>query len=120
MAISSTEAPKAGATPPPATVVVAAALLAGACLSSGASAGCPAARPQIEVEALRGPVRELADVTLAELATVARVQPQPPSHPLLGVYTSSIGIMLRIEDTVIVTETGCEILTPTSKDLYIV
>jgi Xaa-Pro aminopeptidase len=35
-----------------------------------------------------------------------------------GVYLEGVG-GIRIEDTVIVTRTGCEILTPTSKDLVI-
>jgi Xaa-Pro aminopeptidase len=36
-----------------------------------------------------------------------------------GVYLEGFG-GIRIEDTVLVTETGCEILTPTSKDLRVV
>jgi Xaa-Pro aminopeptidase len=36
-----------------------------------------------------------------------------------GVYLENFG-GIRIEDTVVVTETGCEILTPTSKDLRII
>jgi Xaa-Pro aminopeptidase len=36
-----------------------------------------------------------------------------------GVYLEGFG-GIRIEDTVVVTETGCEILTPTSKDLRVV
>jgi len=36
-----------------------------------------------------------------------------------GAYLEGFG-GVRIEDTVLVTDTGCEILTPTSKDLYIV
>jgi Xaa-Pro aminopeptidase len=36
-----------------------------------------------------------------------------------GVYLKDFG-GIRIEDTVVVTETGCEILTPTSKDLRVV
>jgi len=112
MAVSSTEAPKAVAASAPAKLVVAATLLAGACLSGAASAACPPAQPQIEVEGVRGEVRELSDVTLAELATVARGQFQPPRHPLLGVYTSSIGITLRIEDMVIDVSDGLRCTAP--------
>ena len=36
-----------------------------------------------------------------------------------GVYLEGFG-GIRIEDTVLVTETGCEILTPTSKDLRVI
>jgi Xaa-Pro aminopeptidase len=36
-----------------------------------------------------------------------------------GVYIEGFG-GIRIEDTVIVTETGCQVLTPTSKDLRLV
>jgi len=36
-----------------------------------------------------------------------------------GVYIEGFG-GIRIEDTVLVTEKGCEILTPTSKDLRII
>jgi Xaa-Pro aminopeptidase len=36
-----------------------------------------------------------------------------------GVYLEGVG-GIRIEDTVVVTETGCEILTPTSKELRVV
>jgi Xaa-Pro aminopeptidase len=36
-----------------------------------------------------------------------------------GVYLENFG-GIRIEDTVLVTETGCEILTPTSKDLRVI
>ena len=36
-----------------------------------------------------------------------------------GVYLEGFG-GIRIEDTVVVTRTGCEILTPTSKDLRLV
>ena len=36
-----------------------------------------------------------------------------------GVYLENFG-GIRIEDTVVVTETGCEILTPTSKDLRVI
>jgi Xaa-Pro aminopeptidase len=36
-----------------------------------------------------------------------------------GAYLEGFG-GVRIEDTVIVTETCCEVLTQTSKDLYIV
>jgi Xaa-Pro aminopeptidase len=35
-----------------------------------------------------------------------------------GVYLEDFG-GIRIEDTVVVTETGCEILTPTPKDLRV-
>jgi Xaa-Pro aminopeptidase len=35
-----------------------------------------------------------------------------------GVYLEGVG-GIRIEDTVIVTETGCEILTPTGKELVV-
>jgi len=36
-----------------------------------------------------------------------------------GIYLEGWG-GIRIEDTVLVTETGCEILTPTSKELRVV
>ncbi len=36
-----------------------------------------------------------------------------------GVYVEGFG-GIRIEDTVLVTETGCEILTPTAKDLRVI
>jgi Xaa-Pro aminopeptidase len=36
-----------------------------------------------------------------------------------GVYLEGFG-GIRIEDTVVVTETGCEILTPTGKDLFLI
>jgi Xaa-Pro aminopeptidase len=36
-----------------------------------------------------------------------------------GVYLEGFG-GIRIEDTVVVTEDGCEILTPTSKDLRVI
>jgi Xaa-Pro aminopeptidase len=35
-----------------------------------------------------------------------------------GVYLEGVG-GIRIEDTVIVTRTGCEILTPTGKELVV-
>ena len=36
-----------------------------------------------------------------------------------GVYLEGFG-GIRIEDTVVVTEAGCEVLTPTSKDLRVI
>jgi Xaa-Pro aminopeptidase len=36
-----------------------------------------------------------------------------------GVYLEGFG-GVRIEDTVVVTQKGCEILTPTSKDLRVI
>jgi Xaa-Pro aminopeptidase len=36
-----------------------------------------------------------------------------------GAYIEGFG-GVRIEDTVVVTESGCEILTPTAKDLHVV
>jgi Xaa-Pro aminopeptidase len=36
-----------------------------------------------------------------------------------GVYLEGFG-GVRIEDTVVVTQNGCEILTPTNKDLHVI
>ncbi len=81
---------------------VVAAVLFFACLSAAAAAGaCPPARPEIQVEADHGEVQEVSDVTLAELARVAREQAVPPPHRLLGAYSRTIGIGLRIEDAVV-------------------
>lgn len=62
---------------------------------------CPSAHPAIEVEAAHRPVEEVSDVTLAQLAQVAREQPRPLRHPLLGAYTSTVAIALDIEDIVV-------------------
>ena len=41
-----------------------------------------------------------------------------PDYPP-GVYLEGFG-GIRIEDTVVVTATGCEVLTPTSKKLHVI
>jgi len=79
---------------------VAVLLLCGCLGASSASAACPPAHPAIEVEAGHGPLGEVVDVTLAQLARVTREQARPLRHPLVGAYTRSIGIVLNIEDEV--------------------
>lgn len=74
-------------------------LLAGS-PAAAAAATCPPARATIDVEAVYRELEEASDVTLAELAQVARQQPRPLRHPLLGAYTRSIAIGLNIEDAV--------------------
>jgi hypothetical protein len=73
---------------------------------------CPPAHPAIEVEAGHGPVGEVTDVTLAQLAQVARGPARPLRHPLLGAYTSSIGIALSIEDRVVEVGGGLRCTVP--------
>ncbi len=51
------------------------------------------------------------DKTRLEKGMVITIEP--------GAYVEGLG-GIRIEDTIVVTETGCEVLTPTSKDLRVV
>jgi Xaa-Pro aminopeptidase len=51
------------------------------------------------------------DATLLEVGMAITIEP--------GVYMEGWG-GIRIEDTIVVTETGCEILTPTSKELRVI
>jgi hypothetical protein len=83
---------------------IGAAVLFFACviMSAAAAAGaCPLARPEIQVDADHGEVQEVSDVTLTELARIAGEQAVPPPHRLLGAYSRTIGIGLRIEDAVV-------------------
>lgn len=69
----------------PAKLTVATVLMLCSSLSVAvASTACPIARPEIQVEAGHGQLGEVTDVTLAQLAQVAREQARPQRHPLLG------------------------------------
>jgi hypothetical protein len=98
----------------PASVIAlcAASVLCGGLRTARASTACPPARPAIEVEAGHGQLGEVSDVTLAQLAQVARGQVRPLSHPLLGAYTSSIGIALSIKDKVVEVPGGLRCTVP--------
>jgi hypothetical protein len=65
-----------------------------------ADSACPIARPEVQVEAVHGEVHELWDSTVADLAQSAKERNLPLHHPILGAYTSTIGIGLQIEDKI--------------------
>jgi len=65
-----------------------------------ADSACPIARPEVQVAAVHGEVHELWDTTVADLAQSAKERNLPLHHPILGAYTSTIGIGLQIEDTI--------------------
>ena len=65
-----------------------------------ADSACPIARPEVQVEAVHGEVHEVWDTTVEELAQFAKERNLPLHHPILGAYTSTIGIGLIIEDKI--------------------
>jgi hypothetical protein len=46
-------------------------------------------------------IREVSDVTVAELARAAKARNSPLRHPIVGAYSRSIGITLNIDDAIV-------------------
>jgi hypothetical protein len=65
-----------------------------------ADSACPIARPEVQVAAVHGEVHEVWDMTVADLAQSAKERNAQLRHPILGAYTSTIGIGLQIEDKI--------------------
>lgn len=83
------------------TLWIVAALLVFPCRGViAADDACPAARLEVQVETTHGELRELFDTTVADLTRIAKDRNAPLRHPILGVYISSIGISLHINDRI--------------------
>jgi len=55
----------------------------------------------VRIETAHGEIRELSDVTVAEVARAAKARNSPLRHPIVGAYSRSIGITLNIDDTIV-------------------
>ena len=82
--------------------MVVVAILGSPCLGIMAAHGaCPTAQSEVRIETAHGEIRELSDVTVAEVARAAKARNSPLRHPIVGAYSRSIGITLNIDDAIV-------------------